>query len=444
MFCGVDWAEDHHDVALVDAGGKQLAKLRISDDAAGFAQLTALLVEHGDCADEPVPVAIETAGFSSPVSGPLAGRSPRSTRWRSHAIATVTLSLGRSPTPSMPRYWRTFCEPTWLLTDPCPRTPSSYRPSPCSPGPSRTPSGTEARPTTGSARSCGSSTRRSLRPSPSTSTACAHGRPAPSRPPPHAGQLARLTVRRLQALLKQAGRVRGIQAEADSIDEVFQRDYLHQPPQVEAALGRQTTALLRQLNTACQNADELEEATAQTFEEHPDAQVIRSFPGLGSLTGARVLTEIGADRTRFANAGALKAYAGSAPVTQASGKSCVVMSRKIKNQRLAAVGYVWAFVSLTKSPGARTHYDRRREVGDRHVAAQRNLFNRFMGMLFDCLQHGQLYDETKAFPIQPLGIPAGDPSAAHAYPCGDVLSPATASRVRWPTGPRTRNFLSTA
>ncbi|MYU19518.1 transposase, partial [Streptomyces sp. SID8361] len=223
---------------------------------------------------------------------------------------------------------------------------------------------------------------------------------------PTPAKAARLTGRRLQALLKQAGRVRGIQAEADRLHEVFQRDYLHQPPQVEAALGRQTTALLRQLNTACQNANELEEATAHAFAEHPDAQVIRSFPGLGSLTGARVLAEIGDDRTRFANAGALKAYAGSAPVTRASGKSCVVMSRKVKNQRLAAVGYVWAFVSLTKSSGARAHYDRRREAGDRHVAAQRNLFNRFMGMLFHCLQHGQLYDETKAFPMQPLENPA--------------------------------------
>ncbi len=79
--------------------------------------------------------------------------------------------------------------------------------------------------------------------------------------------------------------------------------------------------------------------------------VLGRFPGLGSVTGARVLAEIGDDRARFANAGSLKAYAGSAPVTRASGKSCVVMSRRVKNQRLAAVGYVWAFVSLTRSPG---------------------------------------------------------------------------------------------
>jgi len=89
---------------------------------------------------------------------------------------------------------------------------------------------------------------------------------------------ARLTRRCLRVLLKQAGRVRGIQAEADRIHEVLQRGYLHQLPQVEAALGRQTAALLRQLNTACHNAEQLEEATAQAFNEHPDAPILRSFP----------------------------------------------------------------------------------------------------------------------------------------------------------------------
>ncbi len=82
---------------------------------------------------------------------------------------------------------------------------------------------------------------------------------------------------------------------------------------------------------------------------------------LGSLTGARVLAEIGDDRARFATAGSLKAYAGSAPVTRASGKSCTVMSRRVKNQRFAAVGSVWAFASLTSSPGmCAMEVDRRR------------------------------------------------------------------------------------
>ena len=103
------------------------------------------------------------------------------------------------------------------------------------------------------------------------------------------------------------------------------------------------------------------------------------------VTGARILAEIGDDRSRFTDARNLRAYAGSAPVTRASGKSIVVMQRRVKNQRLAAVGYVWAFAALTASPHARAHYDRRRAAGDWHPAALRNLFNRFLAQIHHCL-----------------------------------------------------------
>ena len=61
VFCGIDWAEDHHDVALVDATGNVVGKRRIGDDAAGFTQLLQLLAEAGDSAENPIPVAIETS-----------------------------------------------------------------------------------------------------------------------------------------------------------------------------------------------------------------------------------------------------------------------------------------------------------------------------------------------------------------------------------------------
>jgi hypothetical protein len=60
VYCGIDWAEEHHDIALADADGGLLGRRRISDDAAGFAQLLDLLAEHGDTAADPIPVAIET------------------------------------------------------------------------------------------------------------------------------------------------------------------------------------------------------------------------------------------------------------------------------------------------------------------------------------------------------------------------------------------------
>ncbi|MEU7900307.1 transposase [Nonomuraea sp. NPDC049152] len=111
---------------------------------------------------------------------------------------------------------------------------------------------------------------------------------------------------------------------------------------------------------------------------------------------------MGDDRTRFANARALRSYAGSAPVTRESGKSRIVMHRRVKNQRLAAAGYVWTFAALTHSTAARALYDKRRGEGDRHASALRNLFNRYLGCLFHCLTTRQTYDEAKAFPRLPL------------------------------------------
>jgi transposase len=134
------------------------------------------------------------------------------------------------------------------------------------------------------------------------------------------------------------------------------------------------------------------------FRQPPDAAILTSFPGLGELPAARVLAEIGADRARFADARGLKAYAGAAPVTRASGKKVLVLHRTVKNQRLAAVGYLWTFAALRLLPGARAHSDRRRLAGDRHAAAQRHLFNRFLGCLHHCLRTRQRYTEETAFP----------------------------------------------
>ena len=129
-------------------------------------------------------------------------------------------------------------------------------------------------------------------------------------------------------------------------------------------MGTRALALLRQFEAACTSADELETAVVNAFTAHEDSEIITSFPGLGHLTGARVLPELGDDHTRFATAPALKAYAGSAPITRSSGRKTTVLARHIKNQRLASAGCNWAFAALTASPGARAHYDRRRATED--------------------------------------------------------------------------------
>ncbi|GHG05779.1 hypothetical protein GCM10017667_40890 [Streptomyces filamentosus] len=61
IYCGIDWAEKTHDVALVDDSGQLVAKRHITDDAAGYKILLDLLAEYGDTAEAPIPVAIETS-----------------------------------------------------------------------------------------------------------------------------------------------------------------------------------------------------------------------------------------------------------------------------------------------------------------------------------------------------------------------------------------------
>jgi transposase len=162
-------------------------------------------------------------------------------------------------------------------------------------------------------------------------------------------------------------------------------------------MGCQVNALLATLATECANADQLTAAATEAFTQHPDHQIITSFPGLADLTGARVLAEIGDDPTRFTDARALKAYAGSAPITRASGRSLSITRRRIKNDRLNAVGFLWAFATLPRPGPPKDHYDRRRAHGDRHAAALRHLFNRMLGQLYHCLHTRQTYDPIKAF-----------------------------------------------
>ncbi|MEV3927651.1 transposase [Actinomadura coerulea] len=195
---------------------------------------------------------------------------------------------------------------------------------------------------------------------------------------------------------------RGLDAEVERLHEIFYRDQLRQLPQVEQTMGDQAVTLLGQVTAACASVSSLGEATETLFNTHPDAEITVSFPGLSAIAGARVLAEIGDDRQRFADARGIKAYAGAAPVTRASGRSHVVLSRTAKNQRLASAGYMWAFSAL-RSAEPRAHYDRREAGGEAHTAALRNLFNKLLGCLYHCLQTRTLYDPNRAFPThQPL------------------------------------------
>lgn len=142
---------------------------------------------------------------------------------------------------------------------------------------------------------------------------------------------------------------------------------------------------------------ELEAALAADFEQHPDASIILSLPGLGTILGARVLGEFGDNPNRYADAQSRKNYAGTSPVTKASGKSKVVLARRARNKHLAAAADQWAFCSLRRSPGARAYYVDLRARGKTHRQSIRQLANRWIGILHACLEQRVLYDENLAW-----------------------------------------------
>jgi hypothetical protein len=217
---------------------------------------------------------------------------------------------------------------------------------------------------------------------------------------PTPADTAKLSVTRIATALRQAGRQRGVDRVAVKLHSVLCRPQLRQASQVEQAMAAQTLALLATLDVECTSVERLGQATAEAFQRHPDHKVITSFPGLGDLTGARVLAELGDDRARFADArgqGLRRVRARD----QSLRTKHVHHTSQVKNHRLSVAGFVWAFMAITNHPPARAHYDQRREKGDRHAAALRHRFNRLIGQLHHCLNTDQLYDQTKAFDAAP-------------------------------------------
>jgi hypothetical protein len=204
----------------------------------------------------------------------------------------------------------------------------------------------------------------------------------------------------IAARLRQAGRKRNVQPRAELIYRQLQTPQLTAPSLLSKAYGATTAAVVGILTELNRQITVLETQLTELFDQHPDARIHHSLPGLGTILGARILSEFGDDAHRYASAKARKNYAGTAPITRQSGKLCLVTGRRARNQRLADACYRWAFCSLQACPGARTYYDQLRARGKTHDSALWQLANRWVGILHGCLRHHTLYDEARAWPPQ--------------------------------------------
>ncbi len=423
IYCGIDWAEGHHDIALIDSDGGLVAKRRINESLDGLAEFTAMLAGAGDRAEDPIPVAIETPrglmvavlrATGRPVYpiNPLAvaryrERTSLSGKKSDHldamALANIlrtdahrhrTLpddtALARSITVLARAYQDGVWRRTKLVQELRARLLEFY-------------------PGFLAAFAAGSGSGRGL----STTQLASNDARAVLAIAPAPGDGLRVSKARVETALRRGGRQRRVTTLATSLVAALRLPQLRQEPIVEQAMRTETLALLAVLEAICCSVDQLAAALVEAFTQHPDHKVITSFPGLADVSGAIVLAEVGDDRNRFADDRALQAFAGAAPVTRASGKSRIVTRRRTKNNRLAGIGYCWAFSAAARPSPTREHYLRRRERGDGHPAALRHLFNRMLGQLHHCLATEQTYDPVKAFPHTSTAEPGhAKPAAA--------------------------------
>jgi transposase len=206
-----------------------------------------------------------------------------------------------------------------------------------------------------------------------------------------------LSRSKIASALRRGGRQRRVEERAIEIQAALRSDQLQAPSVVADAMGASVAALVAVIAELVAQTSRLEAELTDRFDQHPDAKIIRSLPGLGTILGARALGEFGDDPNRYADAKSRKNYASTSPITRASGRQRVVLARYARNRHLADACRMWAFAALTASPGARAFYDQRRTNGDTHNRALRALANRLVGILHGCLKHHTPYNEHTAW-----------------------------------------------
>jgi len=396
LFVGDDWAEDHHDVELMDAAGRVLAKKRLPEGVAGMARLHELIGEQlgEDADDAEVAVGIETdrgpwvlalvaAGYTVYGVNPL-----QASRYRErHGVSGAKSDSGDAH----------------MLTDMV-RTDSHQLRAVA--GDSADAEGIKVLARTHKtliwerARQV-QRLRHQLREYYPAALEAFDDLDAPDTlellgKAPDPARARKLTRAQVSAALKRARR-RNITDKATAILAALRSEQLGQPPAVTAAYASTVRSLIAVITVLNEQVKTLQGQVEADFGRHPDAEIYRSQPGLGAVLGARVLAEFGDDPHRYADGKARRNYAGTSPLTRASGKKKVVAARFIHNDRLVDALNAQAFASLKASPGARALYDDLRARGIEHNDALRRLANRLVGILHGCLKTRTLYNEATAW-----------------------------------------------
>ena len=128
-----------------------------------------------------------------------------------------------------------------------------------------------------------------------------------------------LSRSKIAAALRRGGRQRRVEERAGEIQNALRAPQLAAPAAISTAMGVSVSASVAVIAAMSAQIAELARELEAGFESHPDAEVVRSLPGLGTILGARVLGEFGDEPNRYDSAKSRKNYAGTSPITRASG-----------------------------------------------------------------------------------------------------------------------------
>jgi len=376
-FCGIDWANDHHDALAIDEQGRQLGSIRVAHTPEGLQRLHAYLQEQaGEAGQEHMACIIETThglliSFLLERGWPVYPVNPRTVdRHRAPSGAktdTIDAYLlaktGRADFADLRRLnpdseliaelkeltrdQDTLVQMQTRLLNQLTACLKAYYPV---------------------ALSLFSKLHQ-----PST---LAFLRLAPTPE-----QARELQAQEVEALLKQH-RYPGARSAASRIVAQLQSPALQANQVTTRTKSRLMLAILDQLEPLLKQIAAYDEEIERLFFQHEDHERFLALPGAGTRLAPRLLAEIGDDRSRYPSAQSLQALAGTSPVLYQSGTYAKAHRRLGCIKPLRNAMSQFAFHSTRWEPWAKQYYQRKREEGKSHTVAVRALANVWVRILF--------------------------------------------------------------
>ncbi len=198
------------------------------------------------------------------------------------------------------------------------------------------------------------------------------------------------SVDQLTATLKQA-RYPGASQAAQQMAQRLKLPHLIANEITTRTKSRLMLALVAQLEPLLQQIAAYDKEIERLFLSHADSELFQSLPGAGQRLAPRLLAELGDDRARYADASSLQALAGTSPVLFQSGTYAKAHRRLgcVKPLRNALFQLAWQ--SLQQEAWARAYYERKRAEGKSHTVALRALSNVWARILFAIWHTKQSY-----------------------------------------------------